>query len=75
MQAQNSAEGEKPEKDRQNPAPPARSKACGFGIAKEFVDFLLDQDAPSLNPSRASLIAASAGFPSPATYHAPALAG
>jgi hypothetical protein len=44
MQAQNSAERKKPEKGRQNPAPPTGSKGGGIGIAKEFVDFLLEHD-------------------------------
>lgn len=50
MQAQNSAEREKPKKDRQYPAPPARSKARGLVITKEFIDLLLDHDVPSLLP-------------------------
>ena len=44
MQAQNTAEEKKSKKGRQNPAPPAGSKAGGLGIAKEFVDFLLEHD-------------------------------
>ena len=44
MQTQNSAEREKPKKGRQNPAPPAGSKAGGLGIAKEFINFLLEHD-------------------------------
>jgi len=45
MQAQNSAEREKSKKGRQYAAPPTGSKASRVGIAKEFVDLLLDQDA------------------------------
>jgi len=44
MQAQNSPEGKKSKKGRQNPAPPASSKAGRLGIAKKFIDFLLDHD-------------------------------
>ena len=44
MQAQHSSEGEKSKKNRQNPAPPTRSKAGRLGIAKEFIDFLLAHD-------------------------------
>jgi hypothetical protein len=44
MQAQNSPEGEKSEKGGQYPAPPARSKAGRLGIAKKFINFLLDHD-------------------------------
>ena len=52
MQAQNSAERKKSEKGRQYPAPPTRSKAGRLGIAKEFIDLLLDHDvSPSLGPS------------------------
>jgi hypothetical protein len=48
MQAQNSSEGKESKKGRQYPTPPTRSKASRLGIAKEFIDFLLDHDAPSL---------------------------
>ena len=44
MQAQHAAESEESKKDGQYPAPPAGSKAGGLGIAKEFVDFLLEHD-------------------------------
>ena len=47
MQAQNSSEGKKPKKCRQYPTPPTRSKPSRLGIAKEFIDLLLDQDASS----------------------------
>jgi hypothetical protein len=42
MQAQNSSERKKSKKGRQYPTPPTRSKAGRLGIAKEFVNFLLD---------------------------------
>jgi hypothetical protein len=48
MQAQHSSERKKSKKRRQYPAPPARSKAGSLGIAKKFINFLLDHDAPSL---------------------------
>jgi hypothetical protein len=51
MQAENAAEREKSEKDRQYPAPPARSKAGRLGVSKELINFLLDHDVPSLRPS------------------------
>ena len=51
MQAENAAEREKSKKGRQNPTPPARSKASRLGIAKKFINFLLDQDASSLRSS------------------------
>jgi len=44
MQAQDSSECKKSKKGRQYPAPPAGSKASGLGIAKEFINFLLDHD-------------------------------
>jgi hypothetical protein len=44
MQAQNSAERKKSKKGRQHPTPPTGSKASSLGIAKEFVDLLLDHD-------------------------------
>jgi hypothetical protein len=44
MQAQNCSEGKKTEKGRQYPTPPTGSKAGGLGIAKEFVNLLLDHD-------------------------------
>jgi hypothetical protein len=46
MQAQNCSEGKKSKKGRQYPAPPACTKASRLGIAKEFIDFLLDHDGP-----------------------------
>ncbi len=45
MQAQDRSERQKPKKRRQHAAPPAGSKAGGLGIAKEFIDLLLDHDA------------------------------
>jgi hypothetical protein len=45
MQAQNSTEGKKSKKRRQDPTPPARSKASRLGIPKEFIDSLLDHNA------------------------------
>ena len=42
MQAQNCAEREKAKKDGEHSAPPAGSEAGGFGVAEEFVNFLLD---------------------------------
>jgi len=48
VQAENATERQKSKKDRQYAAPPARSEAGGLGIAKEFVDFLLEHDASSL---------------------------
>jgi hypothetical protein len=50
MQAENAAEREKSKKNRQYATPPARSKASGLGIAKKFLDFLLEHSAPSLRP-------------------------
>jgi hypothetical protein len=44
MQAQNSAEGKKPKKGGQYPAPPACSEASGLRIAKKLINFLLDHD-------------------------------
>jgi hypothetical protein len=44
MQAQNSSEGKKSKKGRQYPAPPARAKASRLGIAKKFINFLLEHD-------------------------------
>ena len=55
MQAQNSSEGKKSKKSRQDPAPPTRSEAGRLGIAKEFIDFLLAHDVSSLrSPTHAS---------------------
>jgi hypothetical protein len=48
MQTQHSTKRKKSKKDRQYPAPPARSEAGGLGISEEFVDFLLDQGGSSL---------------------------
>jgi len=38
-------------KNRQDPAPPTRSKAGRLGIAKEFIDLLLEHDVSSLRSS------------------------
>jgi hypothetical protein len=46
MQAQHCSEGKKSKKGREYPTPPTGSKASGLGIAKEFIDFLLDHDVP-----------------------------
>src|SRR3981189_2573739 len=51
MQAQNTSERKKSKKGRQYSTPPACSKASGLGIAKEFINLLLDHDVSSLRSS------------------------